>query len=186
MGSQTHLIRSGGDWTGLYQYIAFPMHTINPPGNIGDPDRDNATSELLFDKAATEMIAGGGQMQHGWRVSTHIIPSIFIRGTDATDPAGTAVVRWFLEYKWYNVLSVVPATYEEEYINCTLPAHIGGRPLNLKFDFPEIDGTGKIASSIFQWRLSRIGGDAADTYDDDCILMHFNIRFKQYRLGSDE
>ena len=186
MAGGTHTLQLGGDWTGLYEYMSFDKILVDPPGSINAPTIDQYTGELLFSKSATNIIAGGGQIRAGWRLNTNITPSIFIRSTIATDPLSNPDIYWLLEYKWYNVLEVLPVSYTSVYLTTTLPVHIGGRPLNTRFDFPEIDGTGKIVASVFQWRLSRLGGNILDTYNDDCVLMHFNIRFRQYRLGSDE
>ena len=181
MGSQTHLLQNGGDFIGFQEDLRYPSNGINPPGAISDPGRNTTTGLLQFDASSTEIIAGVAQFPHGWAEGSSITPHIHIRGVDASDPGGTQFTRWTLDYKWYNQTAVTPAAYTTDTQDFILPAHIGGVSVNLLAEFTAVSGSGKIYSSLFEWKLSRIGG--SDTYVGDCVLLEFDIHYLHYRMG---
>lgn len=185
MAGGKHLLLDG-DRYGLIEDLRFPAQAINPTGPVAAAGRDTNTGFLLFDAASTESIAGVAQLPHGWKPGTSISPHIHIRAINGTDP-GTGpdnVVQFKLSYKWANINEVVPASYTEDTKNFVLPAHIGGQEVNYMGIFSNISGAGKIASSLFEWVVQRIGGDAADTYPADCVLVEFDIHFISYTIGN--
>ena len=169
---------------GVWEDLRFPAQGINPPGAVSDPDRDTTTGFLLFAKAATEIIAGIAQMPHAWKHGSDIRPHIHIRSV--ADPSGTGATRWQLSYKWSSGFGTVPAAYTTETITVTLPDHSGGLIVNTIGSFTKVDGTGFIGSSLFEWKPARVGGDAADTYDDDAALVEFDFHYLANSSGSIE
>ena len=186
MAGGRHLLLDG-DRYGLIDDLRFPAQTINIAGpGEGAAQRDTNTGFILYDAAATESIAGVAQLPHSWRPETKISPHIHIRGVNATDPGAgpNNVVQFRIQYKWYNKDAATPSAYTEEIKNFTLPAHVGGLEMNYMGSFTNVDGTGKVASSLFEWTLSRIGGATADTYPADCVLVEFDIHYISYTLGT--
>ena len=164
--------------------LRFPASGINPPGAVSDPGRSTITGLLQFDPSSTEIIAGVAQMPHGWLEGSDIRPHIHIRGITTDPGAGpNNVVQWKLDYKWYNYDDPLPAAYTSETLNFTLPADDTTK-VNTIQKFTAISGAGMRHSSLFEWRLSRIGGDAADTYPDDCVLVEFDIHYYSSKLGN--
>jgi hypothetical protein len=143
---------------------------------------------LKFDSAKTETIAGVAQIPHGWLKDSGIRPHIHICGNYSDPTAGSADVVWKLEYDWINnAEGWTIATYPyNETLTFTLPSHeAASTPTQTIGSFTEIAGTNKTASSLFIWRLSRVGGDAADTYADDCYLMEFDIHYLMHKFGTE-
>jgi hypothetical protein len=50
--------------------------------------------------------------------------------------------------------------------------------------FGQIDMTGASLSSLLLWRLSRLGGEAEDTYGADARLIEFDIHYQIDSNGS--
>jgi len=169
---------------GVWEDLRFPATGINPPGAASDPDRDTATGLLLFDKASTEIVVGVAQLPHGWQEGSDLRPHVHVRAT--TDPGGTGATRWKLDYKWSNPTGTVPSAYTSETITVTLPDDSSSLKVNKIGAFTAVDGTGFTVSSLFEWKLSRIGGDAADTYNADCALVEFDIHYLVDAHGSVE
>lgn len=184
MAGGTHLLAEGHS-TGFVEDLRFPASSINPTGLTGAAGIDTNTGHLLFDGGSSvEMCAGVAQFPHGLKAGSLVTPHIHIRASVATDPAtgGNNSVRFKLEYKWYNTNEVTPSSYSDDTKDFTLPNHSGGQPVNYMGNFTAISSTGKTASSIMEWRLTRLC--TADTYPDDCVLLEFDIHYYHYRLGS--
>jgi len=190
IGSSVSLSSNLSNWddvltNGQWEDLRFPAQALNPPGAVSDPDIDPNTGLILFDKGSTERIVGVAQMPHARMADTAISPHIHVRATEATPPAGGArscVMLW--EYKWYNHNAQTPAAYTSEQTTFDLLDDVGGLATNTIWSFTDITGTGLIGSSMLEWRISRIGGDAADTYDNDLVLVEFDIHYMVNRFGS--
>ncbi len=164
--------------------LRFPAQGINPPGQVSDPDLEAATGMLLFDAAATNVIAGVAQMPHSWKEGTVIVPHVHWQKT--TSAAGN--VLWRFEYDTIvNPGEVSPLTFANQ-IDATTP--VVGTPdndtagENLISSFGEVDTTDKIISTCIFWKLSRVGGDAADTYGAAARLVEFDIHYQLDSRGS--
>jgi len=165
-------------WTDL----RFPTHGINPPGAASDPTRNNSTAFLEFSSSAINVIAGVAQLPHGWKEGSAIRPHIHHRAS--TNPSGTGDVVWKLQYKWYNNNETVPDSYSEDQKIFTLSDFSGGLAIADVHSFTEIDGTGMRDSSIFEWRVARIGDDGSDSYGDVDVLLEFDIHILMNSFGS--
>jgi len=157
--------------------LRFPAQAINPTGGAGAADIDSNTGTLLFAASGTELIAGVAQMPHSWQEETYIAPHIHWQTTD--NNAGD--VLWRFEYDIANVNEAFSGSYttldvvasSETNSNQHLIAGFGNVPMGLK----------KL-SCIIMWRISRIGGDASDTYGSDARLLEFDIHYQIGSVGS--
>ncbi len=162
-------------WTDL----RFPATAINPPGQISDPDWDAANIGWLFDPNGTELLFIIAQMPHTWAVGTDILPHVHW----IQEQSG--VVLWRLEYKWMNVNALEPASFIVVDAATTFYSYGSGNLSQVNL-FEAIDGADKLLSSILLMRLSRIGGDALDTYSIDARMLEFDIHYQINSMGSNE
>lgn len=165
--------------------LRFPAQGINPPGAGSDPDVDATTGLLLFGSVSTETIAGVAQMPHSWDEETAIVPHVHWQKT--TSAAGN--VLWRFEYEvvdngavaamdYGTVLDtavVVPGTPDDDTANRVLISSFG-----------EVDMADHFASVLLLWKLSRVPGDALDTYGADARLIEFDIHYRINSFGSQE
>lgn len=158
---------------GRWDDIHFPTAGVSPPGAASDPSRDTTSGLLEFSKSATNTITGVAQLPHSWVAGSEIRPHIHHRAK--TDPAGTGDVVWKLEYKWYNNGDTVPASYTSETKTFTLSDFSVGLQVADVDSFTAISSSSMRDSSLFEWKLSRLGADASDTYDDVDVLVEFDI-----------
>lgn len=156
-----------------------PATAINPPGLVSDPDWDNTNGGWLFDAAGTEVLWIVTQMPHTYKEGSNIQPHIHWQPTNTN----TGNVLWRMEYKWTNVGDVEAAGFTTLNV---LDAGAGVARTQQIAGFGEIDGTGKRISSMLVLKLSRIGGDATDTYNADALLREFDIHYQVDARGSEE
>lgn len=165
--------------------LRFPVQAINPPGQASDPDLEATTGMLLFAAAGTELVFGVAQMPHAWNEGTSIYPHVH---WSKTTSAGGDVL-WQLDYETVNNGDVATLAYSSQLQTVSA---VAGTPDNdtaneiLISSFGELAMTGKTISSLIIWKLSRIGGDAADTYGADARLFEFDLHFEIDSMGSDD
>ena len=164
--------------------LRFPAQGINPPGAVSDPDLEATSGLWLFAAAGTEILMGVAQLPHAWREGSAIRPHIHWQKT--TSAAGN--VLWRLEYEVVNngevaamdfgtavsTTSVADGTPDTNTANKVLISSLG-----------TVDMLGYRVSCLMFWKLSRIGGDAADTYGADARLIEFDIHYELDSLGSE-
>lgn len=172
----------------LYLYdrwddLRFPAAGINPPGQASDPDIDTTNGGLLFAAAGTEIVAFQAQMPHAWKEATSIQPHVHWQKT--TSASGN--VLWRFEYKMAPIGAVMDAAFTALDVTTT----VASTPDNDTADehlissFGEIDMTGREISDMLVCKLSRIGGDASDTYGADVRLIEADIHYQtDYPGGS--
>ena len=161
--------------------LTAPASGINPPGAVSDPDIDTATGHLLFDKASTETIVVFFQLPHTYAEGTNVTPHVhWIK-------EATGVVVWQLEYKWYNISGAYPANYTTVTSSTVLTDYGEVSPAvnvhTISF-FARAAGAGHTISSMFECKLSRLGGDAADDYDQDARFTEIDLHYLSYGHGS--
>ena len=160
-----------------------PASAINPPGQASDPSLDANTGHFLFSASQTNLLYIFLQMPHDFAEQTGITPHIhWIK-----EAAGT--VLWQLDYKWYNpaggewpdsYTTTQTTTVITDYGEVSPAVNIG----TMSF-FPRIDGTGMNISSMFECKVSRIGGDASDTYGTTARFVEFDIHYQKVGHGSE-
>ena len=162
--------------------LRFPVSGINPPGGVNDPDLDPNNGTWLFNANTTEICAIIAQMPHSWREESTIIPHVHWSKT--TSASGN--VLWRFEYQIAKPGDVFPGTWTTVDTTTT----VTGTPDNdtaeehLISSFGDIDMTGYTISTILLTRISRIGGDASDTYGADARLIEFDIHYEIDGAGS--
>ena len=162
--------------------LRFPSTGINPPGQASDPDRDVTYGAWLFDAASTEVIAVNGQMPHSWKQGTAIIPHVHWQKT--TSASGN--VLWRLEY----IIAPIGEAMSTSFTTLDATTTVAGTPDNntanehLITSFGSVDMTGYEISDMIICKVSRIGGDASDTYGADARLLEFDIHYTLDGIGS--
>lgn len=162
--------------TGGWDDLTYPVTALNPLGAASDPTRSNVDGLLEFSATATNLIAGVAHMPHRKAIGTKIRPHI--HWYPATTSAGNVV--WKLEYKLCGPSEDIPAAYTEQTITVAAP----GAVRHVLSAFTAFDPQENDLGLVMLWRLSRLGGDVADTYGGVARLMEFDIHFWQDSIGS--
>lgn len=170
------------DADGKWDDIRSPATGINPTGPASPPGVDADDGGLLFDAASTEVCSVYVQMPHAWKQGSVIVPHVHWSKT--TSASGN--VYWRLEYKIANVDGTFPGSWTTANVTATSPviSDTNTADKHLVSDFGEIDMTGYTASCMLKCRVSRIGGDALDTYGADAKLLEFDVHYLVDSLGS--
>ena len=122
-------------------------------------------------------------MPHTWKEGSVISPHIHWQKTTSAD----GDVLWQLDYEVVANGSVAAMDYGSQLQQSST---VAGTPDNdtanevLISSFGEIDMTGEEISVLIFWKLSRIGGDAADTYAANARLLEFDIHYQKDSAGS--
>lgn len=153
-----------------YDDFRVPVTAINPPGAVSDPTFDITYIGYLFSASATNVLFIIVQMPHAWAEGTDIEPHVHWMPTNTN----TGDVYWRLEYEWTNIDAVQAGSFTT--VN-KLQAGKGVAYTHQLASFGTISGAGKTASSILSIKLSRIGGDAADTYNAAALLKEFDLHY---------
>ena len=160
---------------GLFcENIRIPSTSINPPGQAADPDIEATTGLPLFDNSVTELVFAVIQMPYKWSLGTEIHPHIHWEKT--TSAAGN--VAWRIRYKHAPVAGVRDAAWTDLGIVTTPDQNtpdIDTADYQMITHFDEIDMTSKGVEHSILLEVSRVGGDASDTYNDDARLIAIDV-----------
>lgn len=162
----------GGGWDDL----TYPATGINPPGATSDPSRSTVDGLLEFSASATNIIAGVSHLPHRKAFGTKVNPHI--HWYPATTAEGDVV--WRFEYKVCPVGEAIPADYTVIDKTQATPKSL----THMLSPFGPIDVQDNDLGVILMWKLSRLGADEADTYEDVARLIEFDIHFWQDSIGS--
>jgi hypothetical protein len=179
---------NGGAWVEIesnpafnddyWEDLRFPAQGINPVGPTAPPTVETDTGMLLFAPNATNLVAGIAQLPHAWHEGTDIRPHVHWNPA----AAGAGNVLWRLEYTWVaNEGGVFTGTYAH---SLDILAAAGGNGVLAISSFGAVSGAGMLISSLFFWRVSRIGGDGSDTFAGDARLCEFDIHYQIDAAGS--
>jgi hypothetical protein len=160
-----------------YEDLRFPAAGINPPGAASDPDRDTGDGCLLFDKASTEVIAGQAQAPHKWKKGSAMIPHIHWQPTTT----GAGNVLWRLSVDMASINGEFAGSFTDIDI---LAAADGSANKHQIASFGNLNMKGMAVSAMIKWKVSRIGGDATDTYDADAKLLEVDFHYLINSVGS--
>ena len=175
-----------GDWIQFFGYdkddghwddLRFPATAINPPGAARDPTRNTSDGTLEFSASATNVIAGVAQMPHAWLRGSTIRPHIHWQPTTT----GSGNVLWKFEYDIASVNSNFAGTYTPME---QLDGADGIVNKHQILGFGDVTMTDKSESCIIKWLLSRVGGDASDTYAGAAKLLEFDIHYQVGKYGT--
>lgn len=167
----------------VWDDFRFPANAFNPPGAVSDPDFDTTNGGWLFDAAATQILFCAMQLPHGWEEGSVITPHVHWQKT----VAGGGNVLWRFEYTWARIGEVMDTSFTV--IDASVP--ITGTPddkvvnRHLVTSFGDIVTTGGQISDMMMMKISRIGGDSADTYGSDARMLEFDIHIQLSAPGSD-
>ena len=132
----------------------------------------------LFSKTLENSVDFPVQMFHKYKEGTDIYPHVHWAPMDAD----TGIVVWELEYEWVNFEGAFTGT-------TTIEVEDAGDGTSKKHQIavlPTISGTGMTMSSILMCRLSRLGNDGDDTYDNTAALLHADFHYEIDQPGSDQ
>ncbi len=160
--------------------LRFPVQGVNPPGAASDPSVNTTTGMLEFAKAATNIIAGVAQMPHRWRQGTNLHPHIHWTGHAA--PGGSTDVVWKLEWAVVEIGDTWDGT---TYAGSSQITKAVTEDEHLLSEFAEIDmsAVDSVSCHVF-WKLSRLGGDGSDDYDDVATLFELDFHYEIDAPGS--
>lgn len=168
----------------IWDDLRFAATAINPPGQASDPDVEAATGLLLFAAAGTELVYAFAQMPHSYAKATDIVPHVHWQKTSSA--AGDVV--WQCSYKMCKIGEVMDAAWTDIEVSST----VEGTPDTDEADKHLISTFGHIAvdndfdiSDCVLFRISRLGGDVADTYGADARLLEFDVHYQLNALGSE-
>lgn len=161
-----------------------PASAINPPGQASDPDVEAATGLFLFSPTVTELVYVAMQLPHAWCEGTQMVPHV--HWTKTSSAAGD--VMWQLRYRWAN-----PGGVFTDWSSALQQASVvAGTPdddtdwRHLISSFGEIVIPDGLISMMLLLEISRIGGDAADTYGADARFLEFDTHYQINAPGSVE
>ena len=165
-----------------YEDLRFPATSVNPPGSASDPDWDMTNGGWLFNAASTEVVYIIAQLPHSWAEGTEIEPHVHWQKT--TSASGD--VLWRFEYKWAPTNDVMDTSFTTLNVSSTVDGtpDTGTADKHLVSSLGWIDSSNKQISDMLIMKLSRVGGDALDTYGDDARLLEFDIHYKVNSRGS--
>ena len=155
-------------------------NAVRIQGVLNVPDWDNIGGgdlyALAFSSETMEQVFFTVQMPHSWREGTDLHPHV--HWMPENDGAGD--VRWGFEYEWVNI--------GDAYVSSTLlysldPAERTTLEHQLA-DFGDIDGTGKMFSSMLICRLFRDAAHEDDDYASDAYMLEFDFHYEIDSLGS--
>ena len=165
--------------------LRFPATAINPPGQASDPDVEAASGLLLFDAGSTELIYAMAQMPHSWAEGSTISPHV--HWTKTTSASGD--VAWQVRYKLFPIGEVGDANWTDggiasTAVDGTTDSDTANQHLISAWD--DIDMTGQTLSCCVLFEVSRVGGNAADTYGADARLLEFDVHYEIDSFGSEQ
>ena len=147
----------------------FPMTSVRINPATSKPDFDFDTVDLLFDKDSTETVVGNGQLPHSWKIASSLMPHVHWTQKAA------GVVVWQLEYKIWDETGVEPSGFTTITTSTVINAYTSGDIAQIS-TFAAIDLSAITAvSPTIKVRLSRLGGDGSDTYDQDAATQKFDF-----------
>lgn len=155
---------------GLYGWIdsKTSVTTINPPGAASDPDRDATDGTLLFDKSSTELIFVWDQLSHKVVPGTKIHPHV--HWTATSEDEGN--VMWTLDYKLFDIGGDTTGDW-----TATTAITAVANQTHRITSFDDILIPADALSAEVGFKISRIGGDDADTYDEDAKMFEFDYHY---------
>lgn len=169
LGGGYKLMSAGDTWDDLQ----FPATQVRQ-GALLKPDFDYTNVGLLFPQNdADEKIYMIGQLPHGYKPGSSIVPHVHWDQTGATFPT------WVLEYKWYNNGIAVPASWTTLTANTGKFTYTSGT-LSQITSFTAIVGTGMTESSVLRMIFYRND----NTVSGDVRLVEFDVHFQRNKPGT--
>jgi hypothetical protein len=167
----------------FWESVQIPASSIILCGNAADAGRESDETKfpgsLLFDTTTSELVAGITAIPHGWKVGTPIRPKL--HWTKTTSAANGVV--WGLSYRILNV-GAAPGAWSDV-TNGTHETSISNTAdVEMIDSFGEIALTGTLTAPHIAWIVTRVTGDAADTYAADARLLSVDFDYQRNAHGS--
>jgi len=161
----------------VYDDFRFPATTskVSPVSN--KPDFDETNVGLLFDPDSIETIYLIAQLPHSWKEGSSIEPHIHWQPTSTN----TGSVVWRMEYKWTNINATESGSWTTVDITTAADGTTGKHQYA---SFGAVSGSGKTASSIISFKISRQATNVSDTYTADALYKEFDFHYAKDKLGA--
>lgn len=166
-----------------WEDLRFPAQGVNPVGSPAPPTL-TANGLLSFSGSTDNVVAGVIQMPHSWVPETKIIPHIHL-----VVPASNAGKnsRWKFEYNRADLsghFENAIGTYTTLGTAVTVP-NPADTTLHLLVGFGDLTMVGYTASSMLNWKLSRLANsDVLDDDTGDWYLLEFDVHYLVGRSGT--
>ena len=135
-------------------------------------------TELTFDfpqNDPTEILYFNIQVPHTWKQGTIVYPHVHWKQTQNLFPT------FKLDYKWFNIGDVVPATWSTYVMGIGAKPYIGSAMHQINEGVGGIDGTGKTLSSMLLCKLYRDD----NVYTGDALTYQFDVHIQIDSFGSE-
>lgn len=161
-----------------YDDLRISLSTTKAPASSTPTWTAYKGSEVpAFSASATNVLYFTAQLPHSYKEGSNIDFHIHVAYPDNT--AGNS--RWTFTYSWINIDGTFP-TATSTSITLAAPAVLDKHVLH---DIAlNISGAGKLISSILLCSVSRIGGDAEDTYANVIYGLSADFHYEVDGLGS--
>jgi hypothetical protein len=160
--------------------LRFPVQNLRVNPSTSKPDFDFDTGTYRFDAADTESVVCIAQLPHSWLEGSILRPHVHWYKTTAA--AGN--VYWQLSYKWAPIGAVIDASPTVLFSATAAVSDANTANHHAITALGDISGAGKKGSACLIMTVSRVGGNAADTYAADAALIEFDLHYQVYGLGS--
>ena len=163
----------GAGWDDL----DFPVQGVKINPATSKPDIDFANVDILFDDSSNETVVGAGQAPHETMLSGVWYPHLH------WTQSASGVVKWKLEYKFWDIGDSEPAAFTTLTTVKVSHAYSSGNLGQVSyFDAINIDGFG--ISFNIKIRVTRMADDAADTMVGDAKFGTFDFHYRKDSFGS--
>lgn len=152
-----------------YSNIVMPSVAFNPVGSVSDPDYDGTNGAWLFDATSTDLLFFAFKFPDGYIEGSNFQIHVYWQKTTST----SGNVLWQIDYKEIKIGEIMPSSFTTIQTNTVNPLVTDDNTAdrNLVSSFDEINGDQYKTTSGMIMKISRIGGDALDTYGNDARLL---------------
>lgn len=164
----------------MWDDLRFPVASINPVGLAAPPTLNQDNGLLEFSATATNTVAIQVQMPHSWQEGSVIVPHVHWR----KKTAGAGKVVWQLTYEFVNRGTAFTDSPETVPADTPVGTDDGTALVHHLTSFGDVSMTGLEISCMGLLTVSRLGGDAGDTYAGVAQLLEFDIHYLIDAFGS--
>lgn len=168
----------------VWGQIRFPFGSIGPSGAASEPDFDGTKGGWLFSRISTETFNLGFQLPNDWKVGASLTPH-FHWEKSVSDSPTPMDVYWQVEYSWRPVGGAMEAFVPigSATVQTSTPDD-GSADIHLLTKLSVISTEGRGLDDVLILKISRVPGNAADTYASDARLLEFDIEYLKDGVGS--
>lgn len=164
-----------GDAT-MINDVPIPLASVRlPAANAPAWIAYKGTQVLAFDGTSTDTIYFTVKVPHGYKEGSDYLLHVHWVAEDNT----TGNVKWQFTYSFANADATFPAPTSVTGVVAT--PEVADKHVHT--DVATIDGTGQKLSSVILCALSRLGGDAEDTYAQDVYFLEADFHVELNSIG---